>query len=141
MLKHILKVYRKLFSASLSTFGFFSKDFLTVIGVPFYLMFTHITLWLDNFFFRGYRDVEIKNPIFIIGHPRSGTTFFHRLMIKTDEYLNFKSWQLFFPALTARKFIKPIIDKKIANGNATMKFYLMMSKSIKQNHLSILEIV
>jgi len=120
MLKHIYKIYRKLFMASLNTFGLFSKDFLTVLGIPFYLMFTHTTLWLDNFFFRGYRDVEIKNPIFIIGHPRSGTTFFHRLMIKTDDYLNFKSWELFFPSLTARKFIKPIVDKKIASGNATI---------------------
>jgi len=120
MLKHIFKVYRKLLSASFNTFGFFSKDFFTTLGVPFYLLFTHFTLWLDNFFYAKYKDVEIKNPVFIIGHPRSGTTFFHRLMIKTDDYLNFKSWELFFPALTARKFIKPIIDKKIANGNATI---------------------
>jgi len=120
MLKHIFKVYKKLFSASLNTFGFFSKDFLSILGIPFYLLFTHFTLWLDNIFYPAYKKVEINNPVFIIGHPRSGTTFFHRLMIKSDEYLNFKSWQLFFPSLTASKFIKPIIDRIIANGNATI---------------------
>jgi len=116
----MFKVYRKLFSASLNTFGFFSKDSFSILGIPFYLLFTHFSLWLDNIFFSGYKKVEIKNPVFIIGHPRSGTTFFHRLMIKTDDYLNFKSWQLFFPALTARKLIQPIINKKIASGNATI---------------------
>lgn len=120
ILKHILKVYLKLFKASFNTFGLFSKDFAIVAGVPFYLLFTHTCMLLDNLFFPAYKKVEIKNPIFIIGHPRSGTTFFHRLMIKTDEYLNFKSWQLFFPSLTARKLVKPIIDRKIAKGNAVI---------------------
>jgi len=120
ILKHIIKMYSRLFKASLSTFGLFSKDFAITLGVPFYLLFTQISLWLDGLFFPAYKKVEIKNPVFIIGHPRSGTTFFHRLMIKTDDYLNFKSWQLFFPALTARKIIKPFIDRKIANGKAVI---------------------
>jgi len=120
LFKHIIKIYSRLFKASLGTFGIFSKDFLTTLGVPFYLLFTHVCCWLDGLFFPGYKKVEIKNPIFIIGHPRSGTTFFHRLMIKTDDYLNFMSWQLFFPSITSRKFIKPIIDRKIAKGNAVI---------------------
>jgi len=118
ILKHIIKIYSRLFKASYGTFGVFSKDFLSTLGVPFYLLFTHFFCWLDGLFFPAYKKVEIKNPVFIIGHPRSGTTFFHRLMIKTDDYLNFMSWQLFFPSISSRKFIKPIIDRKIAAGNA-----------------------
>jgi len=120
ILKHIIKIYSRLFKASLSTFGLFSKDFLITLGIPFYLLFTHICFWLDGIFFPAYKKIEIKNPVFIIGHPRSGTTFFHRLMIKTDDYLSFKSWQLFFPSITSKKIIKPIIDRKIASGNAVI---------------------
>ena len=39
----------------------------------------------DDIFFRGYRNVEIREPVFILGNPRSGTTFLHRLLAK-DEH-------------------------------------------------------
>jgi len=120
LIKHMIKVYSKLFVSSIKTFGIFSADFLKTLGVPFYLLFTHFCLFLDNIFFPGYKDVEIKNPIFIIGHPRSGTTFFHRLMLRTDEFLSFKSWHLQFPSLTARKLFKPMVMNKIANGTHVM---------------------
>jgi len=116
-LQHIFKVYRKTLYASYRNFGFFSKDcMITLFGLPIFLAFTHITLALDSLFFPAYKRVKIKNPIFIIGHPRSGTTFFHRLMLRTDEYVSFKTWELTFPALTARKLAKPIVNYRIKCG-------------------------
>jgi omega-hydroxy-beta-dihydromenaquinone-9 sulfotransferase len=35
---------------------------------------------LDEIFYRGYQAVQIKQPVFIISNPRSGTTYLHRLM-------------------------------------------------------------
>jgi hypothetical protein len=112
----MLKVYRKMLRASYQTFGFFSRDFLITLALPLLLLFNHVCLALDNVFFRKYQSVEIKQPIFIIGHPRSGTTFFHRLMLKTEEFVSFKAWELTFPSLTARKILAPIINNRIANG-------------------------
>ena len=120
ILKHMISVYMKLVKASASTFGIFSADFLKTLGIPFYLAFTHFMLALDNIFYPDWKKVEIENPVFIIGHPRSGTTFFHRLMLKTDEFLSFKSWHLQFPSLTARKLFKPMVMNKIANGTHVM---------------------
>ncbi len=117
---HMIKTYFKLVKASASTFGILSADFAKTLGVPFYLMFTHLCLFLDNIFFPGYKKVEIKNPIFIIGHPRSGTTFFHRLMLKTDEFNSFKAWHLQFPSLTARKLMKGNVERRIKNGKHVM---------------------
>lgn len=116
ILLHMIKVYWKALLASVKTFGFFSKDGLLGLFMPVWLLFTHFTLWLDHIFFPAWKKVEIKNPIFIIGHPRSGTTFLHRLILKTDEYVSFKTWELSFPALTARKLVKGLIDKRVAAG-------------------------
>src|SRR6186713_2943640 len=40
---------------------------------------------IDEIFHRGHKKVEIKQPVFIIANPRSGTTFLHRLMALDSE--------------------------------------------------------
>ncbi|WP_202804221.1 sulfotransferase [Pleurocapsa sp. PCC 7319] len=77
---------------------------------PLFLAFTHLTLFLDRIFFPQYRQVQVKEPIFIIGNPRSGTSFLHCLLTQTKEFAAFETWQLLFPALTARTLLKPLID-------------------------------
>ncbi len=66
-----------------------------------------ISFLLDDLFFPRYRQQEVKQPIFIIGNPRSGTTFLHRLMYKdTDSFTAFAVWELMFaPSITQRKLI------------------------------------
>lgn len=49
--------------------------------------------------------VRVERPLFIIGTPRSGTSFLHSLLLSTDEMVAFKAWQLFWPALTGRRVI------------------------------------
>lgn len=70
-------------------------------------LFTRICLLLDDIFFPGYRNQEIKNPIFIIGNPRSGTTYLHRLMYKdTEDFTAFTVWEMIFaPSVIQRKAI------------------------------------
>ena len=66
-----------------------------------------ICFLLDEIFYPRYRQQEIRSPIFIIGNPRSGTTFLHRLMVKdTDSFTAFTVWELMFaPSITQRKLI------------------------------------
>lgn len=53
-----------------------------------------LTLWyMDDLFFPSYKNVQIENPIFILGGFRTGTTILHRELKKTDE--NFVSPQFF----------------------------------------------
>ena len=42
-------------------------------------------------------DYKIKKPIFIIGFPRSGTTFLHNLLIDTLKRDGLKFWELTYP--------------------------------------------
>lgn len=79
-----------------------------------------ITCFLDRIFFPGYQNVEVKNPVFIIGHPRSGTTFMHHLFTQTDEMAAFCSWHILFPAITARIFIRPVVRFLKRRGMTTI---------------------
>jgi hypothetical protein len=54
---------------------------------------------LDRVFYPGYRHQTLKAPIFIIGNPRSGTTFTHRLIANDEAFTHFKLVDTIFPAV------------------------------------------
>ncbi len=56
--------------------------------------------------------LRVDRPLFIIGSPRSGTTFLHSLLLGTEEMVAFKAWQLFWPALIGRRVISRVIALK-----------------------------
>ncbi len=107
-----MRVYKQAFWVSWELFGF-SRNFFFFLGVILFFLthslFTVTTLFFDYIFFPKFRKVKVKQPVFIIGHPRSGTTFIHHLFTQTDEMAAFTTWQLLFPALTARLIVKPIV--------------------------------
>ena len=107
--------YRILISAG-KTFGLGLIFWRWLLFLPLFLGFTHFTLFLDKIFFPQYQKVKIKNPVFIIGNPRSGTSFLHNLLTQTDDFVAFKTWEIFFPALTARVLVKPIINYLIRHN-------------------------
>ena len=79
----------------------------------------HLTLALDHVFFPAFRRVEVRKPVFLIGHPRSGTTFLHRLLTRTREFCAFEAWEIFLPSLVARTLLKRVIARRIAQGRTT----------------------
>lgn len=59
---------------------------------------------LDEVFFRGYRRVSIREPLFVLGVPRSGTTHLHRVLARDQQYTTFRTWEcLFALSVTERK--------------------------------------
>ena len=71
------------------------------------LIFLQAIHWVgflvDEILFRGYRKVSIDKPLFILGIPRSGTTFLHRLFARDPQFTTFKTWHcLFAPSVTER---------------------------------------
>ncbi|MBK1723256.1 sulfotransferase family protein [Thiocystis violacea] len=64
-----------------------------------------IGLLLDELLFPAYRRVEIREPLFVLGVPRSGTTHLHRVLAKDEQYTTFSTWEcLFALSITARRF-------------------------------------
>lgn len=60
---------------------------------------------LDELFFRGYRRVEIREPLFVLGVPRSGTTHLHRVLAEDEQFTTFSTWECFFAlSVSARRF-------------------------------------
>lgn len=67
-----------------------------------------LALIADEVLFPGYRRVEIRRPLFIVGVPRSGTTFLHRVMsADTERFTTFSLWELILaPSILQRKIIR-----------------------------------
>lgn len=81
-----------------------------VLFIPAQLI-NRLCFLLDDLFFPRYRKQEIRNPIFIIGNPRSGTTFLHRLMFKdTGTFTAFTVWEMVLaPSIIQRKLIWALV--------------------------------
>ena len=95
--------------------GTFARPTLKRVGVlsilvPL-LLFLQICHWLgfllDEIFFRKYRAVRIRTPVFILGLPRSGTTFLHRMLARdTENYTTMRLWEMVLaPSITERKLL------------------------------------
>lgn len=85
--------------------------------VAFYLLFplVELTHWtgflLDDIFCSEYQSEEISQPIFIVGHPRSGTTFLHRLLARdTHNFSTMRLWE----AILALSIVQRQIAKALA---------------------------
>jgi len=76
---------------------------------PILLSTLRVFYLLDNIFFCRFRFQKITSPIFIVGIPRSGTTFLFRLMSKDrDRFTYFRLYHILFPSICIRKFIEMI---------------------------------
>lgn len=80
------------------------------------VIFISVGRILDDIFFRGYRDVDLSSPVFIISNPRCGTTFLHRLLSLDEErYTISLLYHTLFPSVFFIKLIQLIakIDLKV----------------------------
>lgn len=69
------------------------------------LFINGLGLLLDRVFFSGYRRVPVKAPVFVVGVPRSGTTFLHRLLALDSRFCTTALWELVFaPSIIQRYF-------------------------------------
>ncbi len=92
------------------------------IGLAYLIVILIVTLinfisrLLDELLFPNYKDIKIKQPVFIISNPRSGTTFLHRLMCLDEEKFVYNLlYHTTFPSITFYRIIQffSTIDNKI----------------------------
>ena len=86
--------------------------------VPIMATLNAISLLLDHILFPGFRRVQVREPVFIIGHARSGTSLMHRLMTGDERFSWFMTYELFVPSLVQRKLIRFLgaCDRRLAGG-------------------------
>jgi hypothetical protein len=71
---------------------------------------------LDHVFFPGFRKVEIHSPIFIVGAPRSGTSFAQSLMALDDRLAHTKLHQTILPSILYQRALQGLVRVDRAFG-------------------------
>ena len=94
-------------------------------------------LYLDEVFFPSYRQIKIKEPVFIIGNPRSGTTFLQRLLARdTANFLSMKTWEIFgAPSITMRKVFRMIVQISRSIGVQISKRIKRLEKNWREDDI------
>lgn len=66
-----------------------------------------MAFWADEWLFPNYRRTPMGQPLFIVGIPRSGTTFLHRVLARdVERFTCFTLWELVLaPAIIERKLV------------------------------------
>lgn len=81
---------------------------------------------LDRVFFRGFLRQEVREPVFIIAPPRSGTTLIQRLMALDEErFVHAKLYQTIFPSVFYQRCFNALarIDRRIGHPlNSLMRW-------------------
>jgi hypothetical protein len=78
---------------------------------------------LDKVLFPAFKQTSLPDPVFIVGNYRSGSTFFHRLLLRDPQFTCLKAWEIYFaPALSHRKFLRLILKVSARIGSPVQKF-------------------
>ena len=99
--------------------GFFLLQLIHYLGFIF-----------DNILFREYRNIQVKEPLFIIGVPRSGTTYLHRILANDRERITtFTLWELIFaPSIVEKKICTGLMKINKWLGNPFSKLLSLIGK-------------
>lgn len=65
-----------------------------------------VALLLDEIWFPGYRDLEVRTPLFVVGLPRSGTSQLQEILADDRRFTSTPLWELLIaPAICERRLI------------------------------------
>jgi len=94
-------------------------------------MLLHLLHWfgfvVDELLFRGWRRVEIRQPLFVLGPPRSGTTHLHHALALDPACTTFQLWEgLFGLSVTGRRLTLALVrlDRAIGGPAAVLGRWL-----------------
>ncbi len=90
-----------------------------LLWVPPVAAFHAVCFFLDGIFFPGLHRTRIRQPVFVIGHARSGTTLVHRLLSRDEgRFSSFLLYEMFFPSLLQKKVIRALarFDRRWLGG-------------------------
>jgi omega-hydroxy-beta-dihydromenaquinone-9 sulfotransferase len=90
-----------------------------LLWVPPVALFHAICFFLDGILFPGLHRTPIRQPVFVVGHARSGTTLVHRLMSQDGErFSSFRLYEMFFPSLLEKRAICALgrFDRRFLGG-------------------------
>jgi len=86
-----------------------------LIGVPLMVTIHAVCFALDPVLFPSLRRTDVREPVFSVGHARSGTTYLHRLMAQDERFSVVLMYEMFFPSLLEKKLLRLLFraDEKL----------------------------
>lgn len=103
------------------------------LAYPIWQFGIRLAYGLDNLFYPEHRHQDIKQPIFIVGNFRSGTTLLHRLLAKDDRTTGMESWEIFLaPSITQRKLYHWLMKINRFVGNPIGKILAAFDKALRE---------
>jgi hypothetical protein len=103
---------------------------LMLLAFPLFLawqLLHWLGLLLDEILYRGYRDLPVERPVFIVGPPRSGTTHLHQVLSLDEQYTTFSTWEcLFGLSVSARRLCLGLaaVDRAVGRPLARLSGWL-----------------
>lgn len=101
--------------------------FIFAIIWPFLRLVSVITLLLDHVLYPGFRKQEIKEPLFIVGNLRTGSTLMYRTLAEDKEnFAYFRMLDAFMPAISLKRAVAFIgrVDARLGGYGARVVQYL-----------------
>lgn len=91
---------------------------LLLLIVPLRATAHAVCFCLDGILFPGLWRVQVRAPVFVIGHARSGTTLAHRLLSGDERFSTFRYYELLLPSLLEKKLVRlgAWIDRRLLRG-------------------------
>ncbi|MBN1754889.1 sulfotransferase [bacterium] len=103
------------------------------IFYPFWHFSIRFAYFLDNLFYPEYQHQEVKQPIFIVGNFRSGTTLLHRLLAMDNQFTCLQSWEIYVaPSIVQRHIIGLLIRLNKLLGNPAQKIIRGVEKALSK---------
>jgi hypothetical protein len=93
--------------------------FRLLVLVPLGTLFHATCFALDYLLFPRLWRQQVRQPVFVVGHARSGSTLIHRLLAADGETFSyFLYWETFFPSLLEKKMIRALgwVDQRWLGG-------------------------
>ncbi len=89
-----------------------------------------LCLMLDNVFFPNWRKTIIKAPVFIIGMPRTGSTYLHNLLYSDRErFSSMKLWEMLFcPSVIQKKLAQKLLSSGRFRSSIVFKTIIKFDK-------------
>lgn len=86
-----------------------SMRFALLVVVPLASLVHAVCFALDPLVFPRLRRTEVRAPVFMVGHARSGTTYLHRLLAADPQFSYVLLWEMFFPSLLEKKALRAVL--------------------------------
>ncbi len=115
--KTTLRSIRKMLVNGRVPLGYRFLILLLLFGLHFpFAAVTHLSQWIDGLLYPRLRQQQVREPVFIVANPRSGTTLLHGLMATDEEqFVAVKLWHTTLPAVSAQRIVRGLqwLDSRV----------------------------